>query len=95
MIIKVTQEHIDKGKANSRCPIALAIISAGFIGVLVDEVYIYIDGCLREGKYSRFVTPIAVRMFIHKFDLLESVEPFEFNLDLYLNTILSHRVFLT
>ena len=83
MIIKVTQEHIDKGKANSacECPIALAMISAGFIGVLVDGVHIYVGLWLMGGKVSKSHTPTSARMFIHKFDLRESVEPFEFNLD--------------
>lgn len=77
MLIRVKQEHIDKGKPNNciRCPIALALYDQvpfkygiyvmGF-GIVIDSV--------------TYKLPTKIKQFIEDFDKLLDVNPFEFEL---------------
>jgi hypothetical protein len=77
MIIKVTQQHIDKGVAYecSKCPIALALTDMGFKDVMVRFNRINAVGL-------KLTTTDAMRAFMSKFDvgdLFDSpVQPCEF-----------------
>lgn len=76
MRIKVTQRHIDKGipDAGDACPIACALQEAGFQGVHVGEDYA--RAC---GKQTYYL-PREARMFVARFDAMDPVEPFEFEI---------------
>lgn len=87
MIIKVTQEHIDKGKkANGYyCPVSLAIretmpltvVNTGCI-----KIYIYNKTDLDLVKLIKCVaTPSRIADFINDFDKGYKVKPIEFELE--------------
>ncbi len=75
MTINVTQDDIDKGLRRSwkECPVARAITR------ITGEVTIVGIGCIstNEGLFS---APQVVKDFVRKFDLLEEVQPFTFEL---------------
>lgn len=77
MIIQVKQKHIRKGRRfKSRgCPIALALLDAGFknpsVGV---ESYYYCDNEFQE----KINLSLKCRKFILDFDSEEKVKPFSF-----------------
>lgn len=81
MLIKVTQEHIDKGlrAVPNSCPIALAILDTcqcGFISVGVNNCVFDVD------NHSKSVyLPLMAILFIRLFDSHQPVEPFEFELE--------------
>ena len=79
MKIRVTQEHIDNGEkgACNCCPIALALIDAGWKRphVGMNTMHDKDD----ESKY--FATPPQVFRFMACFDIDRLVHPFEFELD--------------
>jgi hypothetical protein len=75
LLIKITQDNIDKGVRTSpcRCPMALGIkesIGAYKVCVGAEEADI-------NGKFDIPLPQIA-RDFIRKYDCREQVEPFEF-----------------
>lgn len=76
MKIKITQEHIDSGKRiNGKCcPIALALIDAGFCNVQV---------CVGRVELGKAVVVLSdsAREFMLRFDAFGSGEPFEFEFD--------------
>lgn len=76
MKIRVTQQHIEEGRRGScrECPIALAIVSAGFFKAWVGASQIRANGKLWCD------TPPEVYRFIQKFDTNKRVKPFEFEI---------------
>lgn len=83
MKIRVTKEHIKKGKpeACSSCPVALALKEAfpeahhtmagpSQLGLMDED----------QGFTRLWDTPLIVREFITRFDSNKPVEPFEFEL---------------
>lgn len=76
----VTAQHIKDGwLANcNKCPVALALQSAGFPLAQVSG-----DGIYLNGRGERIKTPALAREFIKTFDHLGgmAVRPFEFELD--------------
>ncbi len=80
MIIKVTQEHIDKGcrESGSNCPVALAIKEQ----FNLEGVYVYSFGVAKtERGEVRLPFPIEVQKKILKFDREGTMSPFEFILE--------------
>lgn len=80
MRIKVTENHINRGRSNScdECPIALAIIEAtGFHTVAVSETGIAV---LEVTHWMHYRLPAEGMWFIHNFDHGNRTVPFEFNL---------------
>ena len=77
MKIKVTKEHIDKGRKKSAlsCPIALAIGDKYGLDASVGP-----ESCVIG--YTICDLPKSVKKFIKLFDNGYSVEPFEFNINL-------------
>lgn len=75
MLIKVTQEHIDKGERGSscNCPIAMAIGELTLSPVSVGGAVV----CTRLVNYP---LPVSARLFICEFDNGGHVKPFEFEL---------------
>jgi len=82
MIIQITQDDIKQGTVDNcdRCPIALAINRVLFVGHHAKvmgsiSIYTYV--------HRRFTckTPDVAKQFINNFDLGNSVEPFEFDLE--------------
>ena len=73
MIVKVTQEHIDAGtrQSGSGCPVALALVDAGFQSPYVDSETITWAG-------NEVSLDTQAYDFIWAFDDLFHVEPFEF-----------------
>ncbi len=77
--VKVTQEHIDKGKQEDGdcCPIALAFKALGFDGVSVDD-----ETCVaHRGSFLYvFDLPSEARNFMWDFDMWDNlpVRPFTF-----------------
>ena len=83
MEIKVTQDHIDNGVADScfECPVALALVDAGVQGVSVNQVRIEYT---RYGGVCSIQTPEEVSGFIFDFDdetVRHECRPFTFELD--------------
>lgn len=79
MIIRVTQEHINKGVRGScrNCPVALAMEDAG---IYKPRVGIDLSGTINDEKYRWFL-PKEVARFMHEFDNLTMNEaPFEFEI---------------
>jgi hypothetical protein len=80
MLVKVTQEHVDKGKPKSytECPIALALAEFTAEGTL--PAYVCASGISLNNEVYR--TPAAARRFISLFDSTgpKEVSPFEFEL---------------
>lgn len=85
MLIKVTQEHIDKGTPTcSNCPVALAIkehIDCN-IALVVGPTFISMRHITRQNCYWEGDTPEVAAAFICNFDGKQPVEPFEFELDI-------------
>ena len=79
MIIKVTQEHIDKGcKLNTlSCPVALAMEEATGDNWSVGSVFFWL-----ESKKKAIPITIKIRYFIEDFDSGKKVLPFEFELNI-------------
>ncbi len=73
MLIQVTTDHIDKGRRfrPECCPIALAIIDAGFEDVRACSGYTLIGE-------SRILLPEEANTFMLHFDCNIPIEPFEF-----------------
>ncbi len=83
MLIQVTQEHIDEGIVYDCevCPIALAInrlLKLGLKTVIVATVII----CNSDRELCRCNYPDEARDFINRFDRLDPVKPFSFELDI-------------
>ena len=77
MKIKVTQKHIDAGKAED-CPVALAMRDSGLVQPDVGQD----DIRWQKGAHQEWcITPAKVYVFIMRFDDGRSVRPFEFELD--------------
>jgi hypothetical protein len=79
MIIKVTEEHISRGKCHDaqRCAVALAIHDA------VDSPYVAVGTrMITCVGYHHAVIPTDVKAWISRFDRALPVEPFEFELEL-------------
>ena len=76
MIIRVTQEHIDKGIRGSctKCPIALALIDAGLDNPSVGVYY------MRGGGRHLFGCPQIIKNFMTLFDNGAYAAPFEFEI---------------
>lgn len=79
MIIKVTKEHIQKGKRGltTSCPVAYALKEVGFTKVTVGWNYLNYDN-LYTRVYTK--TPRRVVAFINKFDQGKEVKSFKFEL---------------
>jgi hypothetical protein len=78
MLIEVTQEHIDNGdrESNSRCPIALAMIDAGYNCPFVG------NSGVNTFDHSRVDLPQVAVEFIQNLSSKRNVKPFSFELDL-------------
>lgn len=78
--VKVTQEHIGAGVAEScrSCPVALALQDAGYPRAVVAN-FIFLDAHDPDSRLLR--TPASVVRFVHRFDSGQTVEPFEFQLE--------------
>lgn len=79
--IEVTQDDINNGDRDDTqsCPIALALLKAGFTEPRVDGC----DICYTEGdKVKSVMSPSVVRDFVKSFDRGLPVKPFSFELDL-------------
>lgn len=85
MRIKVTKVHIGAGVKESadRCPVALAVATAGApCSIVVVDTH-EIKWCdLKDPdlQWSQHLTPSAVKEFIEKFDAGKAVKPFAFTL---------------
>ena len=79
MLIKVKEEHIQKGeKCNAEaCPVALAIKEA--LGTNVVHVDPYFDSLFING--SSYKCSMDLTYFVEEFDAGEKVEPFSFELE--------------
>lgn len=79
MLIKVTQDHINKGARidPTGCPVALAALAAGsnYANVGTNAIY------FKEGSCLPSLLPEEVRQFICDFDNNQEVQPFEFEID--------------
>lgn len=75
MLVKITKNHIHKGKAGDpcECPIALALRLAGKEHVEVFNSCIWING-------KRYPTSLKVDRWIRHYDNGDQVEPMEFEL---------------
>ncbi len=88
MIVKVTEQHIKKGRKNNcySCPVALALKEARpDVSWVVDEGHIHhsqltaLHGTVR----GYIVMPPAVKKFVCEFDTgFQNLAPFEFELGL-------------
>ena len=85
MIISVTQEDIDLGKAMlcNECPIALAAKRV-FPEATGIRVYNHAIIVKQGTAYDKYLLPTRASTFIHNFDLggRHAVGPFEFETDL-------------
>jgi hypothetical protein len=80
IIIKVTQEHIDKGERESPwcCPVALACQDAGLIEATVDSIGIAWSAS--EDYLDMRPLPNHVADKVHNYDKTGIMFPFEFAL---------------
>lgn len=79
MLIKVTQEDIDNGSVSAGfCPIALALDRT--LGDPAPVIAVYENMLEIDGEF--YAIPAAASEFVRRFDAGESVDPFEFDLDL-------------
>lgn len=80
--VKVLKKHIKAGKrfCSGKCPVALALLDAGFQRVSVESYTI--AATTRRGKQTTVVakTPPSASSFIHSFYTKRAVEPFTFEL---------------
>lgn len=89
-IIKVKQEHINKGVrlSSDKDPIALAIMDTG----IFDEVHVGATMISVKVKYYYdnvlCLTPRSVLRFIQAFDVGKKVKPFNFLLN---NAVISYK----
>lgn len=91
MIIKVTEEHINKGRRRNVtcCPVALAVkgatqctfICVGTFGMGIRMPKKHWWSKQPNSRYDIF-TPKNASVFISMFDRGEEVKPFEFELDI-------------
>lgn len=81
MLIRVTKEHIRKGRKHicSACPIALALKGSGFPNAFVGSGYWAVSKKAAQNKEDSPLPTIAVN-FIDKFDSGEEVKPFTFRI---------------
>ena len=83
MLIEVTRDHIERGKADCRymCPVVLALQDAGYAEVDVDAFEItYLRD---DGVWTKIRTPEIAARFVHDFDdedTRDFVLPFSFEL---------------
>jgi len=84
MLVKVTQEHIDKGtvRDSSSCPIALALKETFKVDFALATQYNLQVGQFPENLIFLVPTPIKAINFMDAFDTESSCEPFEFELPL-------------
>jgi hypothetical protein len=84
MIVKVTQEHIDKGKRIDcyHCPVALALLDVFKVKTVNVGAFDLRIGLFPDNLIFTVPTPSLVERFIYRFDEGRSVEPFEFELSL-------------
>lgn len=91
MLVKVTQEHIDKGRENwysslcnwsCHCPISLALKDAFKINTVKSSSVFLFIGEFPDNIIFSVPTPDKVAIFINNFDHGNVVEPFEFELSL-------------
>jgi len=84
MIVKVTQHHIDTGKAGNcrHCPIALAFFDLGFKSVYVGKSRITLSKILDAPSWEciEYTAPELAIEFIDTFDSNLKVSPIEFEL---------------
>ena len=86
--IKVTQEHINKGKRKdySSCPIALAVKDVFPNDVIeVGQFDLTFENCDYEsgnGKYLGYELPNIACNFVEDFDAGRNVKPFDFELEI-------------
>ena len=80
MLIKVTQEHIDRGIKGSayHCPIALACGDFGMTKPGVGTHYVHPNSTWGGGTY--YILPPIARRLLLEFDVGQPVAPFEFDL---------------
>jgi len=86
MIVKVTKNHIDRGKPDScyNCPIALALHEADYAVsymVTVSPVHVHLEFSGIETEMDLPLPQIACD-FIDDFDNGRKVKPFEFELEI-------------
>ena len=86
VVVDVTQEHIDKGEANSPCdcPIALALRDAGIVSPSVyDKIGLGTTNAdLTSAMADDWIEcPSIVSKFVSDFDEYRYVEPFTFQLE--------------
>lgn len=78
MTIEVTQKNIDEGKVLDchACPVALALVDAGFSDVTVGPGYTNVK------EHKQWVrTPEEALSFMIQFDKGHPVSPFKFEID--------------
>jgi len=85
MIIKVTQDDIDKGEVSSHCncPISRAIKRhTGLLNIATGGRTVTYNKFVNQSSIimGSFTLPLAAREFIERFDSDESVVPFEFEI---------------
>lgn len=78
MLIRVTQEHIKRGKQFSplACPIALAAEEIGLKNVAVDPDHLHYGPYTKERKHLPL--PGVASCFIYNFDSGYPISPIEF-----------------
>jgi len=82
--VSVTQRHINNGKRNhpTCCPVALALLDAGFV-----EPHVY-GACIqiRKSKHDDHLTELYLSndlsVFVKAFDVGSPTDPFEFDISL-------------
>ncbi len=78
MKIKVTQEHIDQGQMKSPfyCPVAIALREHFWSSSVGASI------CVVKYKHPpvKLPIPLEVKEFVHSFDNMLGVKPFEFEL---------------
>lgn len=84
MLIKVTQDHIDKGEQEDcrACPIALAINALLTPGYVSDVARTILIGTVNGTMMHKIRTPQIGVKFINLFDGGKYVVPIEFELDI-------------
>jgi hypothetical protein len=87
--VRVKAKHITTGVAKdcSLCPVAKALVDAGFKAVFAGPYFLELASSARTlGNYSskkrvRVKTPSVARDFMHTFDLHLPVKPFTFKFE--------------
>lgn len=83
MKIRVTRKHIENGEREmtAYCPVALAMVSAGFKGVGVHNDHVEV--ITKGGRYPTveyYELPKKVQRFVLDYDMERPVKPFTFSL---------------